>query len=87
MVECLWYILYYLINNFTKTGNIHKNNGSLSNEDITDILNKTYYFLKYYNNNYRPIYHLESIFFYIIVKLYNYELPKSQTIPGNERLY
>jgi hypothetical protein len=87
MVECLWYILYYLINNFTKTGNIHKNNGSLSNEDITDILNKTYYFLKYYNNNYRPIYHLESIFFYIIVKLYNYELPKSQTILGSDRLY
>jgi hypothetical protein len=87
MVECLWYILYYLINNFTKTGNINKNNGSLSNEDISDILNKTYYFLKYYNNNYRPIYHLESIFFYIIVKLYNYELPKSQTIPGSDRLY
>ena len=84
MVECLWYILYYLINNFTKTGNINKNNGSLTNEDISDILNKTYYFLKYYNNNYRPIYHLESIFFYIIVKLYNCELPKSQTILGSD---
>ena len=47
VTECLWYILRYFIeNNF------------LSSQDITDILNKSYYFLKYYNNNYRPIYHL-----------------------------
>jgi hypothetical protein len=28
--------------------------------------------LKYYNNNYRPIYHLESILFYLITKIHAY---------------
>ena len=59
--ECLWYIL----NHFIK-------NGSLSSNKITNILKKTHLFLKYYNNNYRPIYHLESIFFYIIIQLHNF---------------
>lgn len=98
MVECLWYILYHLIrfhsepleekNPKQNTKNSHKipkkekKIGYLSNNDISDILNKTHYFLKYYNNNYRPIYHLESIFFYIIVKLYNYELSESDKLLG-----
>ena len=59
--ECLWYIL----NHFIK-------NGSLSSNKISNILKKTHLFLKYYNNNYRPIYHLESIFFYIIIQLHNF---------------
>ncbi len=58
-VECLWNVITYFINN----GKINENN-------ITDILKKTHIFLKQYNNNYRPIYHLESIFFYIIIKIY-----------------
>ena len=62
VTECVWYILTYFINN-----------GSLSKENISTILQKTYLFLKYYNNNYRPIYHLESIFFCIINKIYNYD--------------
>jgi hypothetical protein len=98
MVECLWYILYHLIRFHSepidpknieqipkKTHKIQKkekNIGYLSNKDISDILNKTHCFLKYYNNNYRPIYHLESIFFYIIVKLYNYELSESDNLLG-----
>ena len=53
--ECLWYIL----NHFIKHDKIKKNN-------ISEILVKTHVFLKYYNNNYRPIYHLENIFYYII---------------------
>jgi hypothetical protein len=95
MVECLWYILYYLIRfhsepieklintnkkDIKKNVNKMKNIGYLSKKDISDILNKTHSFLKYYNNNYRPIYHLESIFFYIIVKLYNYELSESDNL-------
>jgi hypothetical protein len=32
----------------------------LNKKNITHILNKCVPFLKYYNNNYRPIYHLES---------------------------
>jgi hypothetical protein len=59
--ECLWYILRHFIDN-----------GFLSNKDTSDILIRTYSFLKYYNNNYRPIYHLESIMFYIINKIHNY---------------
>ena len=59
-VECLWYILVH----FIKTNR-------LSKKSISDILIKTHSFLKYYNNNYRPIYHLESIFYYIIIKIYN----------------
>jgi hypothetical protein len=57
--ECLWYIL----NHFIK-------NGELTADKTTNIMKKTRLFLKYYNNNYRPIYHLESIFFYIIIQLY-----------------
>jgi hypothetical protein len=62
MSECLWYILVHFINE----------RNCLSEGDISDILIRTYSFLKYYNNNYRPIYHLESILFYIINKIHNY---------------
>ena len=53
--ECLWYVISYFIqrNIFTE-------------DEIENVMNKMYIFLKQYNNNYRPIYHLESIFFYII---------------------
>ena len=61
MTECLWYILTHFIEN-----------NNLQKSDITDILVRSYTFLKYYNNNYRPIYHLESILFYIINKIKHY---------------
>jgi hypothetical protein len=61
MTECLYYILSY----FIEMKRIKEN-------DISDILIKTYSFLKYYNNNYRPIYHLESIIYYIIIKINGY---------------
>jgi len=69
--ECIWYTLYYFISD-----------NRLNRNDASDILIKSYTFFKYFNNNYRPIYHLENIMFYIILKIYNYdELPKSmQTI-------
>jgi hypothetical protein len=56
--ECIWYILCEFIGN----DNIHDVNAS-------DVLVRLYPFFKQYNNNYRPIYHLESIMFYIISKL------------------
>jgi Cdc6-like AAA superfamily ATPase len=62
VAECLLYILNYFIQN-----------EFLNKSDISDILKKTHSFLKYYNNNYRPIYHLESIFFYIINKIHKYK--------------
>jgi Cdc6-like AAA superfamily ATPase len=61
VTECVWYIIKYLI--------VNKH---LTKENVTDIIDKTHLFLKYYNNNYRPIYHLESMFFYIINKIHNY---------------
>lgn len=61
ITECVWYILTHFIMN-----------GQLKEKDISDIMQKTYTFLKYYNNNYRPIYHLESIMFYLITKIKNY---------------
>ena len=33
--------------------------------NISDIFCEFYRFLKYYNNNYRPIYHLERFIFYL----------------------
>jgi hypothetical protein len=52
---CIWYILADLIKKkYIK--NIH----------LSGILKKTYNFFQYYNNNYRPIYHLESYIFYLI---------------------
>jgi len=58
MTECLWYILRHFIDN-----------KSLKKTDISEILMDTFLFLKYYNNNYRPIYHLERIMFTIINKI------------------
>lgn len=60
-VECIWYIIFHFVEE-----------NRLNSPDLRDILTKTFLFLKHYNNNYRPIYHLESIFIYIITKLYHY---------------
>lgn len=65
MNECLWYILTFFI----------ESNARLSEKDISDILVKTYPFLKYFNNNYRPIFHLESIMYYIINKIHKLNEP------------
>jgi hypothetical protein len=54
ITDCIWYIL----TNLTKKKKIQTSN-------MSEILLKTYNFLKYYNNNYRPIYHLESYLFYL----------------------
>jgi len=64
--ECLWYILKYYIE--TEPNMYH-----LSQQDITDILMKTHSFLKYFNNNYRPIFHLENMMYYIINKVHKFD--------------
>jgi len=58
VTDCIWYILFHFV---TK--------GWLDDNDMQHILSKLYLFLKYYNNNYRPIYHLESIFFTILIRI------------------
>lgn len=61
-MECIWYVLYHFMCS-----------NQIKSENFSEILSKTYTFSKHYNNNYRPIYHLESIFFYIINKIYGYK--------------
>jgi len=47
--DCIWYILSKLIQE-----------RKIKKEYISDILKKTFCFFQYYNNNYRPIYHVEN---------------------------
>jgi len=62
--DCLWYIL----NKFVKLINIKP-------ENMCNINIELFKFFKYYNNNYRPIYHLERILLYISSIVH--ELPTS----------
>lgn len=48
--ECIWYIIEHYIND-------------IKNMDL--VLLKMGDFFKLYNNNYRPIYHLERFFLYL----------------------
>ena len=57
--ECVWDILDKLIR-------LQK----IPAADMTVILNKTYTFLQYFNNNYRPIYHFESFIVFLIMKIH-----------------
>ena len=63
ITDCIWYILTSLITQ----KHVNKKN-------ISTILLKTYIFLKYYNNNYRPIYHLESYLFYLTSVIHGYKI-------------
>jgi hypothetical protein len=63
ITDCIWFILNEMIKR-----------ESLSKDDISDILIRTYTFLQYYNNNYRPIYHLESYIFYLISKVHGFPI-------------
>jgi hypothetical protein len=59
VAECMWHIITHFIEN-----------DSLQGERISNVPIKTHLFFKYFNNNYRPIYHLESMLFYIINQVY-----------------
>jgi hypothetical protein len=61
ITDCVWYILYILIES-----------GKIKRQDISQVLIKTYSFFQYYNNNYRPIYHLENYLFYITCIIHNF---------------
>ena len=47
-----------------------KKKNLIDNKDINNILIENYKFLKLYNNNYRPIYHLEKIIIYISMQIW-----------------
>ena len=50
--------LYYILEHFIK-------NKKLNNDNISNVLFKSYKFYRFYNNNYRPIYHLEKFLYYL----------------------
>jgi len=47
--NCIWYIITSLVNQ-----------NKINKQHLSPILIKTYCFFQYYNNNYRPIYHMEN---------------------------
>ena len=61
ITNCIWYIIQELIN---------KN--KIKDCYLSPLMVKTYQFLQYYNNNYRPIYHLESYLFYLVSIIHEY---------------
>ena len=56
--ECIWFFMKYYIKKY-------------SNMDVNDLLIEIYNFFMFFNYNYRPIYHLESIILYIYEKSKN----------------
>ena len=60
--ECVWFILRRLIIN-----------GSLLPEMMDDIMIQIYTFFQYFNNNYRPIYHLENFVLLLVCKIHGYK--------------
>ena len=59
--ESIWYIISTLIQQ-----------QKIKHNDLSKILIKTYTFFQYYNNNYRPIYHLENYLYFLISIIHDY---------------
>lgn len=59
--NCIWYILNGILHHIKNSFD-----GPVDQRIITDIMTTTYNFLHLYNNNYRPIYHLERFMFMLI---------------------
>lgn len=59
--ECIYYILEVLV---------YKN--KIKKKDMNYLIYHTYYVLQYYNNNYRPIFHLEKFIFNLIKIINDY---------------
>jgi len=58
--DCIWYILSQLIQK-----------DLIKRDKMSQILINTYTFFQYYNNNYRPIYHVEKYFLYLAKIIHN----------------
>jgi len=59
--DCIWYILSRLIEE-----------NRIKREHLSTILKKTYCFFQYYNNNYRPIYHVENYLLNLVKIIHNF---------------
>jgi hypothetical protein len=57
--ECIWHVIFYFIRN-----------GELKRGNIRKLMNHVFISLKFYQNNYRPIFHLENIFLKMIQYIY-----------------
>jgi hypothetical protein len=53
--DCIWFILSTLVEQ-----------KKIKRNQLSQIMIKTFCFFQYYNNNYRPIYHLENYLYFII---------------------
>jgi hypothetical protein len=58
--DCIWYILSTIVEK-----------KRITNDHLSKILIKLYCFLQYYNNNYRPIYHVENFFLYVTTVIHD----------------
>jgi Cdc6-like AAA superfamily ATPase len=67
--QCVWYIVTTLVLS-----------NKIPQKNVSDVLMNLYKFFKYYNNNYRPIYHLEYFFTYIIQVVYGFEQKTNTSI-------
>jgi hypothetical protein len=61
ITDCIWYILSSLVQQ-----------NKIKKECLSDMMIKTYCFFQYYNNNYRPIYHLENYLFYLVKLIHEF---------------
>jgi hypothetical protein len=60
--DCIWYILEEL-----------SKKELIKSENMKEIIKATYCFFEYFNNNYRPIYHLENYLFVLIKQIHKIE--------------
>ena len=61
ITDCIWYILSTLVEQ-----------KKIKREQLSSVMIKTYCFFQYYNNNYRPIYHLENYLFYLSKQIHKF---------------
>ena len=59
--DCIWYILSTLVSQ-----------KRIKKESFSKIMIKTYSFFQYYNNNYRPIYHVENYLLFLAKHIHNF---------------
>lgn len=57
--ECVWYILERIM-------------PAVPADDFGEVVHRTFQFLQLYNNNYRPIYHLENFVIYLVNKVHGF---------------
>jgi len=62
LTECVYYIIHELIKM-----------KRIKTKHVSGLIEKTYLFFHLYNNNYRPIYHLESYIYYLIKTIHDFK--------------